>query len=117
MLEETGNEPNLSKKQDQCSSVYFLVEYLIFWVRLNDVEVVIAGNTLRLPSNKVQISTVPSATTVNNAVQFLRKDEENVAALPYMAGLYFLSGKDSVTRYNKLSAHSSNKLSQHECMG
>lgn len=78
----------------------------IWWIRFNDTNITIGGYKLRINSKIVTGSTVPGAFGLKNAVQFLEDSSQNekVLALPYLAGVYFLSSKNPPGMYNNLLA-------------
>ena len=79
----------------------------IWWIRFNDQRVQIADQTLNLNSKYPANSTKPSAESLKRSVTFLQENStptEPVLALPYMAGLYFLSHRSSPTQFNNLLA-------------
>lgn len=79
----------------------------IWWLNFNNQKMVLAGNTIRLNSEYIENSTIPSARTLERAVSFLHsnsKEGEPVLTVPYMAGLYFLSNRPSPTEFNNVLA-------------
>lgn len=73
-------------------------------VKFNDTKVNIKNNTLRLNKNYVLGTTLPSAQTLKQSVEYLQTESEDqsVLVVPYMAGLYFLADRSSPSRYNNI---------------
>jgi hypothetical protein len=78
----------------------------IWWIRFNDTILTVNGYKLRISSTPISGSTVPSAETLSQSVMFLSqaKKDEKVLSLPYHAGIYFLSNRESVGKFNNLLA-------------
>lgn len=74
----------------------------IFWIKLNNFQIEIRKQKLHVNAAYVKGTTLLSAQTLQEASSFLGNTSEAVVALPYMAGLYYLSGKISPTRYDNL---------------
>lgn len=77
----------------------------VWWIKFNDRELLVNRNKLRVNSVYPVGSTIPSAQTLEKSIEFLQKNsrkEEKVLILPYMAGLYFLAGRQSPTRFDNV---------------
>lgn len=100
-------------KSNQLKFIFYSIIFIIFvanifqhfwWIRFNNVSINIGGYDLRINSSYVSNSTVVSAETMKNSVEFLKEtqDTEKVLALPYLAGIYFLADRQPPVEFNNL---------------
>lgn len=74
-----------------------------WWIRFNDQDIVLGNYKISLNSKFIPGSTIPSANTLKDSVEFLRSrstEDEAVLVLPYMPVLYFLADRKNPTKYN-----------------
>lgn len=79
----------------------------IWWIRFNDTKISFARGTVYLNSKYIPGSTLVSAKTIAGATEFIETNNGNnepFLAVPYMAGLYFLSGTTSRTYFDNIFA-------------
>ncbi|MDO8638511.1 MAG: hypothetical protein Q7R43_02970 [Candidatus Daviesbacteria bacterium] len=77
----------------------------LYWIKFNDSSILINNYNLRLNTSFPADSTIPSKQTLKESVEFIdinSKKMEDVLVLPYMAGLYFLSDRQSPTRFDNV---------------
>lgn len=69
-----------------------------FWVNLP------IGGWIRLPGQLIANTTIPSAKSISQSIDFLRQADpaEPVFVAPYLSSLYFLSGRTNPTIYDNL---------------
>ena len=81
------------------------IAQVIWATKFYDTKLTFDTGSIFLNSSWPKNSTLISADTINSAIEFVKSNtnrDEQFLALPYMAGLYFLSGKTSPMYYDNV---------------
>lgn len=79
----------------------------LMWFRFNNQKVSIGNNTLWINESYVKNTTLPSADTLKESVDFIQfntRKHETVLILPYMAGIYFLADRSNPGKFDNVLA-------------
>lgn len=106
--------PGIASYSKQLKEIIFSALFIIlifglgqsyWWLKFNNSVVVIGNESLRVNADYKKGSTLPSADTLRESVDFIKNNAssgEKTLVLPYMAGLYYLSQSLPPTKYNNI---------------